>query len=517
MQIKLHHYLGILAAAGIVLANTALSFADNMQVQVISVEASSASTTGDNSSDSTDALAVDPAKEKEDFVKKLQQELNLSKTEYRQVLNNISETQRHLDSVTKQKLSLVQQLQALDDSVNIATKKLIDVVYQEVEAENQIALIYEQIQMKEIALEQQKQALKDYVSLLYQQENSLIDVDKNGEIEALKLLLSDDSVGTNLREFKYFSLLSETGQQMVNKLDQLDKELLDYKERAKRDKIYLQGLQTELAQEKQNLDQQKESKENLMKITSGQEMIYSQLLQQSVREQEQSLSDVKKLSDVYSSVEQKVKDNADFNIDDYRKLLDNKTQVLYDFTVKNTDVNSNGLIWPVTPQERGLSAYFHDSAYKAAFGMEHQAIDIPTFQGTLVRSTADGVVYTTKDNGYGYSYIIVAHAGGFMSVYGHISSILVREGDVVKQGGIIGLSGGMPGTKGAGYMTTGPHLHFEILKNGVHVDPLDYIPIDKLSFDAISKLPTKYLQAWKNATAVSRSTTSSLMDFNLSN
>ena len=77
-----------------------------------------------------------------------------------------------------------------------------------------------------------------------------------------------------------------------------------------------------------------------------------------------------------------------------------------------------------------------------------------------------------------------------MTLYGHVSDIMVMDGQSVKAGDVIGLSGGTPGTKGAGLYTTGPHLHFEILKDGVHVDPLEYMNLAYLELDA---LPEKYV------------------------
>jgi murein DD-endopeptidase MepM/ murein hydrolase activator NlpD len=66
----------------------------------------------------------------------------------------------------------------------------------------------------------------------------------------------------------------------------------------------------------------------------------------------------------------------------------------------------------------------------------------------------------------------------------------VEEGQLVQPGDVIGLSGGAPGTRGAGWMTTGAHLHFEVLENGEHVDPLDHLPIDELPIEYI---PDKHL------------------------
>lgn len=141
---------------------------------------------------------------------------------------------------------------------------------------------------------------------------------------------------------------------------------------------------------------------------------------------------------------------------------------------KNKFVLETALAWPIFPK-RGISAGFREPGYYKRFKMQHNAIDIPAPQGTPLTAAASGYVYKAKDNGLGYSYIIILHKNNLRTVYGHISRINVKEGQLVQEGELIGLSGGMPGTKGAGKMTTGPHLHFEVLENGVYKNPLDFL------------------------------------------
>ena len=127
-------------------------------------------------------------------------------------------------------------------------------------------------------------------------------------------------------------------------------------------------------------------------------------------------------------------------------------------------------VWPVNGR---ITAGYLDSAYVKVFGVPHRAVDIAVPQATPVRSVSDGVVFAVKDGGAtGYSYILIGHRNGYASLYGHVSSSFVRSGDMVNAGQVIALSGGRPGTHGAGHMTTGAHLHLEITKNGAHVDPL---------------------------------------------
>ncbi len=94
----------------------------------------------------------------------------------------------------------------------------------------------------------------------------------------------------------------------------------------------------------------------------------------------------------------------------------------------------------------------------------HKGIDWATPVGTAVMATSDGVV-TRAGWGRGYGYVVyIDHGNGRQSRYGHLSKVLVKEGQKVSQGQKIALSGNTG-------VSTGPHIHFEILQNGTAVNP----------------------------------------------
>lgn len=106
----------------------------------------------------------------------------------------------------------------------------------------------------------------------------------------------------------------------------------------------------------------------------------------------------------------------------------------------------------------------------------HPGADIPVPVGTPVLSPMDGVVKLAdfNNNRLCGATIDIDYKNGFTSRFCHMSRIDVQTGDVVKQGQSVGLSGGKVGAPGAGN-SQGPHLHFTLKKNGILVDPLEYI------------------------------------------
>ena len=102
----------------------------------------------------------------------------------------------------------------------------------------------------------------------------------------------------------------------------------------------------------------------------------------------------------------------------------------------------------------------------------HRGMDIASRTGTPIIATADGKVVQTRNDSMMGKYIVIDHGYGFRTRYGHLSQFKVKNGQKVKRGDVIALMGS------TGY-STGPHLHYEVIRNGKFHNPTRFILNDK--------------------------------------
>ncbi|MFD2200617.1 M23 family metallopeptidase [Shivajiella indica] len=121
----------------------------------------------------------------------------------------------------------------------------------------------------------------------------------------------------------------------------------------------------------------------------------------------------------------------------------------------------------------------------------HTGVDFTAPKGTPIYATGDGVVITVKTvfGGYG-KYVEIDHGFGFVTRYAHMNDFKVRQGQKVKRGDLIG-SVGNTGS------STAPHIHYEVLKDGKHVNPVNYFFKDLTpeEYDKILELASKENQS----------------------
>lgn len=140
--------------------------------------------------------------------------------------------------------------------------------------------------------------------------------------------------------------------------------------------------------------------------------------------------------------------------------------------MKNERMTSMPAIMPIAKNDckvvSGFGYRFHPIL---KYRRQHTGIDLAARVGTPIYATGDGVVRIAGRNPDGYSgygvVVVIDHGFGFQTLYAHMNNTKVKSGQKVKRGeqvGVVGSSG----------MSTGSHLHYEVLLNGKHVDPVYY-------------------------------------------
>lgn len=127
-------------------------------------------------------------------------------------------------------------------------------------------------------------------------------------------------------------------------------------------------------------------------------------------------------------------------------------------------------IYPIESEKiKRISGYGERVNPKTKQKQFHYGIDFSISEGENVVSTADGVVVEAQFDSKKGNYAIIQHNEVFSTFYSHLKSISVQPGEKLKKGQIIGYSGNTG-------LSTGPHLHYEVFKNGKNADPKDYLP-----------------------------------------
>jgi murein DD-endopeptidase MepM/ murein hydrolase activator NlpD len=309
-----------------------------------------------------------------------------------------------------------------------------------------------------------KQLLAIYLRLGYQTHDSL-----------LAYLLSSASVSDLLSRAADLSHVVHRSSQLVDQINADIAQAESAEAQAAADAVVAQQATAQLQQQEDTLKQQTQHAQDLIgqlgvqaaataqeiSAANGQSLAVAQSIAQTRLSQ---------LDQTIAAAEQAAWDSATFYLKNHLGTLPSSIG-----TVPATPVNADGtqLIWPAhrvsIAQPFGPSPYPFEPAF-GGYPHFHTGIDLAGPFGTPIVAAADGVVAAADVSTVGYgNHVIIAHAGGLLTLYGHLEAMLVKVGDAVKAGQPIGLLGSTGNS-------TGPHCHFEVRASGTPVDPRPFLP-----------------------------------------
>jgi murein DD-endopeptidase MepM/ murein hydrolase activator NlpD len=359
-------------------------------------------------------------------------------------IKRIQDKQEKYTAAIKQKqgekASLNNQMAILD---NRLAKSELDIEL----VEMQIKKVKLEIQKTDVEIEENNRVIENEKKHI---ANVLKLIYKKDKVTSLEIMLLNNTLSDFLGQVKYLEDLNEDIKDSLTEVEKYKRSLEKVKEQLASKNTELGSLVKELNDKKIKLAEELNTKGYILTQVNKSEREYQRLLELAKKEQEDAAAEIASMEKLVRAKIAKLEGNP-------------------------LEFNDSGFIWPVSKST--ITAYFHDPDYPFRKIFEHPAVDVRAGQGTALKAAASGYVARTKSGGAsGYGYIMLIHGDGLSTVYGHVSRIDVKEDDYVVQGQQIGLTGGMPGTPGAGQLTTGPHLHFEVRLNGIPVDPLSYLP-----------------------------------------
>ncbi|MEF2175293.1 MAG: peptidoglycan DD-metalloendopeptidase family protein [Candidatus Absconditabacteria bacterium] len=388
---------------------------------------------------------------------RVKEQLDMLSTQYNEVQRQYAEVSSRKTKIDGKYSDILNTIKTIMKDIADTKKQVEDRLMKIKDFSVKLKKLQDQLDEMKESIDETKDNLSSYTNLLYKINNDYYSDNKN--VDDLKLFVKSENIAETLSTeevihsltFKLDELLDVVNKKRM-KFAQHSQILNDMKSQysleVKEYKIEVESMQQ---QKKYVIELFQFFKDDKIELDTK----YEQLTSNKVNLQDQ----IKKLLTEKKERLEQTEITGGVNI---RPLLQSKER----------DDGDKFFTWPVLGVKR-ISSYFDDKDYQKEFGVLHKGIDIPRPQGSEIYSPANGIVYkVVNQDGPGLNRMIMFHKYGYVTVYIHMNKIFVQPGDYVSRGQLIGLIGGKPGTRGAGLLTTGPHLHFEIIKNGEYIDPL---------------------------------------------
>ncbi len=390
-------------------------------------------------------------------LKKIRKEIFFEENILEETESVIQDKLEHLGHILSDKNKAQTDVYLLDTELGSTSKQLNRLLVQEKKWQDQLAQItYEKYNLRAL-IRSQERAYEKMMQKEFLRNSSFSSTQK---VSLMKWLFSDKTVSQILEEKKQIREFQKQKELELDQLHELKREM-DKQERYQASLLSrITSLSQQSARMQKSLSEIAYSRANRLARLEDQTGQTEKELENLRRQQSASTLTLQNLSAQMKTMEK----NLALNDSAMGASEKEHTLAILDFPLKIPMI---------------VNAHFRDEKYEQELGITHDGVDFWAAQGTDIFAPADGVVKNISSNGYGYSYLILEHENNLHTVYGHVSDTLVNEGQRVKNGDLIAKTGGEQGKTGSGYMTTGPHLHFEVLHSGRFIDPMKVLKMKK--------------------------------------
>lgn len=366
-----------------------------------------------------------------------------------------------IDKLQAQEQAIYKQLQKLESQLSENTVAITDAVNQKDILDQQITLLYEQINNSNAQISSYTQLIADQQeeleALLVQQEQlqqkhkmRIRAMEERGEMSYWNILFRATSVTDLLDRLNMIQQIAEADKRSLSDLRRTSAVVSAVKEESERSRADLENSRAQLDIAMQDLESKRAEADQILQNLAAKGAEYEALLLKSEEKQDQLLIQLAQKKSTYN-----------------RQAYEQ---------------------WLASNQEGDGPAYYDDqwlsplATYRltSVFGMRfhpvlqrnrmHNGIDMAAPADTPIYAARGGLVITAayQKDGAG-NYVQIDHGDGFRTIYMHMTRYIVQVGEYVAPGQVIGYVGSTG-------LSTGNHLHFGISLDGAYVNPLEYIP-----------------------------------------
>lgn len=344
------------------------------------------------------------------------------KKDQKNINKKITDTKNQIKTLEKKSDDVSKQIKDLDIKVENANTDLEIVEVELVMLGHDIDRTTQELEEAEAALEDRKETFNQRLRVMYM----------NGNVGYLELLLTSENIKDFLNRKDMIQSITDHDTELIKFMKE-QKDIVDNK------KNELQGQRASIEITKSKLESRRN---DLIKATREKEDLMTNLAK-----------DIKAAEIAYDKANQEYKELG-------AKIL--KLQ-------QETGPYSGGkMMWPVPASGRITSYYGYRIHPIFKTKKLHTGIDIGVPTGSSIVAASEGrVIYSDWLGSYGKA-VLLDHGGGIVTLYAHNSALTVKVGQWVERGNTIARAGSTGNS-------TGPHLHFEVRKNGAYVDPLPWV------------------------------------------
>lgn len=344
-----------------------------------------------------------------------------NQSKLKQVQNAIKEITSKLSQNKEKEKSMSEQIKTLDLNISETEEELGEISKEVTLTQEKIKEAKNELADAEVSIGDKNDVIDSRLKVMY----------KNGNVGYLEVLLSSTSIVDLFSNLDMMKKIFDHDMDVLKHLKD-ERDLIDSKKRT------LESHESELEVMLQTM----ERKQKELVVSRGELRRLKSKIQQDSKALEKQIDELNEYADKIAAEIRRKQSGGKYT--------------------------GGEMTWPAPGYTRITSPFGYRIHPILKTKKRHTGIDIGIPSGKNVVAAADGtVIHSNWLGGYG-KVIMIDHGGGIVTLYAHNSSLVVGEGTNVKKGDVVSKAGSTG-------MSTGPHLHFEVRKDGKYVDPIPWV------------------------------------------